>query len=603
MTVSEIIGRHGNNRENLLQILHDLQDSSGDNSLHRDVLEELAKTMDIPVADIAGTLSFYTTMFSIKPRGKHIIRLCDSPPCHIMGSENILATLQKKLGIKPGETTPDGNFTLEISGCLGICGVAPAMMIDDAVYGNLTREKISQAIDNLPGGNPISSSSDQATGSGTIQSPGKIVLDNCGVIDPENIEAYIARDGYSALRKALTEMKPQDVLDTVKDSGLRGRGGAGFPTGLKWGLCAPGKSKEKYVVCNANEGEPGAFKDRLIMEGDPHKVIEGMTICGYAIGGTRGFIYIRREYKLAIARLQKSIGDARQYGFLGKKILGSGFSFDIEIKIGTGAYVCGEESALIESMEGKRGLPRLTPPFSVRGGFRGKPTNVNNVETLANIPPITRNGAEWFKNLGAEGTPGTKVYTILGHVNRPGVIETPSGATLREIIYNYGGGIKVGKLHFVQLGGTAGDIVGEEMLDVPLDYASMLKVGHSPGSGAILIVNDSVDIRDFLDSCMQFLLRESCGNCNPCRNGLKIMKDITARLKAGKAFEEDIDGLEEISMILKSSAFCPLGQSPASPIMSAMRYFKDEIRKGIDTNAVRHDIRHTRRELTSLASA
>ena len=492
-------------------------------------------------------------------------------------------------------------------------GVIVAVQPEGIVYSNISIANVAEIVEEhlvkgrpckkfmLAGGESVLPSAGSATDSRNLQSLGRIVLDNCGVIDPENIDEYIARDGYFALGKAVTEMKPQDVLETVKGSGLRGRGGAGFPTGLKWGFCAPEKSREKYVICNADEGEPGTFKDRLIMEGDPHKVIEGMAICGYAIGGTCGFIYIRGEYKLSITRLQKAITDAREYGFLGKKIFGSKFSFDIEIKIGAGAYVCGEETALIESMEGKRGLPRLKPPFPAQCGFRGKPTNVNNVETLANIPPIIRNGADWFKKFGTAGTPGTKVYTVLGHINRPGLIEVPTGVTLREIIYGYGGGMKSGKFHFAQLGGTAGDIIGEEMLDVPLDYDSLLKVGHVLGSGAILIVNDSVDIKHFLNSCMKFFVHESCGNCNPCRNGLKIMKDITARLKGGKAFEEDIGGLEEISMILKASAFCPLGQSPAGPIMSALRYFRDEIMRGIDIKAVKPKTQHIQRKLVPLA--
>ncbi|HBC85566.1 MAG TPA: NADH-quinone oxidoreductase subunit NuoF [Lentisphaeria bacterium] len=491
-------------------------------------------------------------------------------------------------------------------------GVLVAVQPDNVVYANITVANVAEIVEEhfvkgrqckkfiLAGEKPVLPKAGE-TDSRKLQELGRIVLDNCGVIDPENIKEYIARDGYFALGKTVTELKPEEVIKVMKDSGLRGRGGAGFPTGLKWSFCAPVKSKEKYVICNADEGEPGTFKDRLIMEGDPHKVIEGMTICGYAIGGNKGFIYIRGEYKLSIQRLQKAISDAREYGFLGKKIFGSTFSFDIEIKIGAGAYVCGEETALIESMEGKRGLPRLKPPFPAQCGFRGKPTNVNNVETLANVPPIIRNGADWFKKFGTAGTPGTKVYTVLGHINRPGLIEVPTGVTLREVIYGYGGGMKSGKFHFAQLGGTAGDILGEEMLDVPLDYDAMQKNGHVLGSGAILIVNDSVDIKDFLYSCMKFFVHESCGNCNPCRNGLKIIKDITQRLKEKKGYEDDIDGMEEISMILKSSAFCPLGQSPAEPIMSALRYFKEEIKQGIDSKAVKPTIRHTQRDLITLA--
>ncbi len=489
-------------------------------------------------------------------------------------------------------------------------GVLVAVQPDNVVYANITVANVAEIVEEhfvkgrqckkfiLAGEKPSIPSGE--TDARKLQELGRIVLDNCGVINPEDIKEYIARDGYFALGTAVTEMKPEDVIKVVKDSGLRGRGGAGFPTGLKWSFCSPVKSKEKYVICNADEGEPGTFKDRLIMEGDPHKVVEGMAICGYAIGANMGFIYIRGEYKLSINRLQKAIDDARKLGFLGRKIFGSAFNFDIEIKIGAGAYVCGEETALIESMEGKRGLPRLKPPFPAQCGFRGKPTNVNNVETLANVPPIIRNGAAWFKKFGTPGTPGTKVYTVLGHINRPGLIEVPAGVTLREIIYGYGGGMKSGKFHFAQLGGTAGDILGEEMLDVPLDYDAMQKNGHVLGSGAILIVNDSVNMNDFLHSCMKFFVHESCGNCNPCRNGLKIMKDITGRLKENKAYDDDIDGLEEISMILKSAAFCPLGQSPAGPIMSSLRYFRNEISKGIDTKNTKPAVRHVQRDLTVL---
>lgn len=476
-------------------------------------------------------------------------------------------------------------------------GVLAAIMPEGVVYAGIKVSDVPEIVEEhfikgrkcqkfiLPDSDKIELPSQDDATPRKLQGEGRIVLDNCGKIDPESIDEYIAADGYVALGKAVTEMTPEQVIAEIKESGLRGRGGAGFPTGLKWSFCLPVKSKEKYVICNADEGEPGTFKDRLIMEGDPHKVIEGMAICGYAIGANQGFIYIRGEYKLSIQRIQKAIDDAKKYGLLGKKIFGSKFSFDIEIKIGAGAYVCGEETALIESMEGKRGIPRLKPPFPAQCGFRGKPTNVNNVETLANVAPIIRNGAAWFRRFGTEGTPGTKVYTILGHIARPGLIEVPAGVTLREIVFEYGGGMKNGNFKMAQLGGTAGDILGAEMLDVPLDYDSMQKVGHVLGSGAILILNETINIRNFLDACMRFFLHETCGNCNPCRNGIKILKDITARLRDGKGYPDDIEALEEVSMMLKASAFCPLGQSPAGPIMSALRYFRPEIEAGIDPAA------------------
>jgi NADH:ubiquinone oxidoreductase subunit F (NADH-binding) len=326
-----------------------------------------------------------------------------------------------------------------------------------------------------------------------------------------------------------------------------------------------------------------------------------MAICGYAIGASIGYVYIRGEYKLSIERMQLAIEQARDYGFLGENIFGSRFSFDLFIKIGAGAYVCGEETALIESMEGKRGRPRLKPPFPAQAGFKGKPTNVNNVETLANVAPIIRNGATWYHNFGTASTPGTKVYTILGHINRPGLIEVPAGVTLREIIDDYGGGMKEGSFHFAQLGGTAGDILGAEVLDVPMDYDAMAKVGHVLGSGAILIVNESIDIKCFLNSCVHFFMHESCGSCNPCRNGLKILSDITTRLKNNSAYKEDINAMEEIVMMLKVAAFCPLGQSPAMPIMSALRYFKEEIEAGVNPELTHPDMRRTNRTFESIA--
>ncbi len=476
-------------------------------------------------------------------------------------------------------------------------GVVVAVQPDGVVYGRLAPDDVPRIVEEhlvkgrpyveriLPGEKPPPPP--ESEDARHTQLHGRVVLDNCGRIDPDSIEEYIANDGYFALGQALTAMTPAQVIEEVKASGLRGRGGAGFPTGLKWSFCAPVKAREKYVICNADEGEPGTFKDRLIMEGDPHKVLEGMAICAYAIGATRGYVYIRGEYAISIERMQRAIDAARARGLLGRNIFGRGFHFDIEIRKGAGAYVCGEETALIESMEGKRGLPRLKPPFPAQSGFRGMPTNVNNVETLANVPAIIRRGAAWFKSLGTAGTPGTKVYTILGHINRPGLIEVPAGVTLREIIEEYGGGMQSGSFHMAQLGGTAGDILGREMLDVPLDYDALQKVGHSLGSGAILIMNESVNVRDFLHACLKFFHHESCGRCGPCRNGLHVLRDITGRLKDGKAYKDDPGLMQEVALALKSSAFCPLGQSPAAPIMSAWRYFKDDILSGVDSNAAR----------------
>ena len=489
-------------------------------------------------------------------------------------------------------------------------GVVAAIQPDGVVYGNLTPETVADIVEEhvvkgricgryvLPREYPppVPSSAD----SRQTQYAGRIVLDNCGRVDPESIEEYIANDGYFALGKALTGMTPAAVLEAVTDSGLRGRGGAGFPTGRKWSFCAQAQGDRKYVICNADEGEPGTFKDRLILEGDPHKVVEGMALCGYAIGATMGYVYIRGEYKLSIERIEKAIAAAREHGLLGDDLFGSGFSFDIEVKIGAGAYVCGEETALIESMEGKRGVPRLKPPFPATHGFLGKPTNVNNVETLATIPAIVRNGADWFRKFGTPGTPGTKVYTIIGHVNRPGLVEVAAGVTLREIIADYAGGMSSGEFKMAQLGGTAGEILGPEMLDVPMDYDAMAKVGHVLGSGAILVMNETVGVSDFLDSCMRFFRHESCGNCNPCRNGLKALTEITGRLKAGQGYAGDVNLMEELVMSLRTMAYCPLGQSPAGPVMSALRYFRAEVEAGIDLSLVRPTAGHTLLDLVEL---
>lgn len=491
-------------------------------------------------------------------------------------------------------------------------GVVAAVMPEGLVYGNLTPDRIPQLVEeHFVKGRPVADwllagehllPNPETTDSRGQQYHGRIVLDNCGRIDPDRIEEYIAHDGYFALGKALTEMSPEAVVEAVKASGLRGRGGAGFPTGLKWSFCACEQADIKYVICNADEGEPGTFKDRLIMEGDPHKVIEGMALCGYAIGASQGYVYIRGEYKLSIERIRNAIEAARQHGLLGQDIMGSGFDFDIVIKIGAGAYVCGEETALIESMEGKRGLPRVKPPFPAKAGFRGKPTNVNNVETLANIPFIIRNGAERFRGIGDPGTPGTKVYTVLGHISRAGLIEVPTSVTLRDILQDYAGGMHSGTFKMAQLGGTAGDLLDASMLDVPLNYDSLAKNGHSLGSGAILFMNESIKVSDFLHACMKFFAHESCGNCNPCRNGMAMLLALTARLKRGEGYPGDIALLEELVMGIKSIAFCPLGQSPAAPVMSALRYFRDEVSSGIDPDAIRPKPEHTVRNLMKLVS-
>ncbi|MBZ4650941.1 NADH-quinone oxidoreductase subunit NuoF [Thermosipho sp. (in: thermotogales)] len=410
----------------------------------------------------------------------------------------------------------------------------------------------------------------------------KIVTRNIGKIDPKNIDEYIANDGYFALTKALS-MKPEEIINEIKESGLRGRGGAGFPTGLKWEFAYKTDADQKYIVCNADEGEPGTYKDRLIMEGDPHSVIEAMIIAGYAVGATKGYIYIRGEYYGSIENIKKAINDAYEYGFLGENILNSGFNFDLSIRLGAGAYICGEETALLESIEGHAGRPRLKPPFPPQKGLFGKPTVINNVETLANVPQIILNGAEWFKQIGTENSPGTKVFCFAGNLNNRGIVELPMGVTVKELLI-YAGGISGGKLKMVQTGGIAGTFIDESKLDVPLDYDSFAKYGVSLGSGVILGVNDSHCVVDIAKNVMEFFRHESCGKCTPCREGTKIAVEILEKMSKFEATMDDLEHLIEISNVAKEAALCGLGQSFPVPLLSLIDNFKEEFEMHIIDN-------------------
>ena len=404
----------------------------------------------------------------------------------------------------------------------------------------------------------------------------RVALRNCGFINPEDITEYIARDGYTALAKVLT-MSQEAVIDEVKASGLRGRGGGGFPTGLKWEFAYKNKADQKYVVCNADEGDPGAFMDRSILEGDPSSIVEGMTICGYAIGATKGLVYIRAEYPLAVKRLEIAINSAREYGLLGEHILGSDFSFDIEIRFGAGAFVCGEETALIHSMEGKRGEPTTKPPFPAASGFWGKPTNVNNVETFANIPVIFLKGAKWFSQIGTEKSKGTKVFALAGKINNVGLIEVPMGTTLREVIYDIGGGIKNGKkFKAVQTGGPSGGCLTEKDLDTPIDFDNLLAKGSMMGSGGMIVMDEEDCMPAVAKFYLQFTGEESCGKCTPCRVGTKRLLEILEKIVAGKGTEADLEKLETLSNTIKDTALCGLGQTAPNPILSTLHIFKEE---------------------------
>ena len=411
----------------------------------------------------------------------------------------------------------------------------------------------------------------------TVKKQVRIALRNCGVINPENIDEYITRDGYLALASVLEKMDPDEVIQVIKESGIRGRGGAGFPTGLKWELAARQASEQKYVVCNADEGDPGAFMDRSILEGDPHSVLEAMAICGYSIGANRGYIYIRAEYPLAIERLKIAINQAYQTGVLGSNILGTGFEFHIELKYGAGAFVCGEETSLIRSMEGARGEPVLKPPFPAESGYLGKPTNVNNVETYASIPVIILKGSQWFSQIGTDSSKGTKVFALAGKINNVGLIEVPMGITLREVIYEIGGGIKNGKkFKAVQTGGPSGGCLTEKHLDIPIDYENLVACGSMMGSGGMIVMDEDDCMVSVAKFFLDFTVEESCGKCAPCRIGNKRLHELLERICKGEAELSDIDRLRNLSEVIKDTSLCGLGQSSPNPVISTLDNFYDE---------------------------
>lgn len=476
------------------------------------------------------------------------------------------------------------------TGCFGFCEKGPIVKImpDNTFYTQVKPEDATEIINEhiIKGRKVIRLLYEDPTKKehisdskhmGFYRKQIRIALRNCGFLDPENIDEYIARDGYTALAKCITEMTPLEVIGIIKNSGLRGRGGAGFPTGLKWEITSKSQADQKYVVCNADEGDPGAFMDRSILEGDPNSIIEAMAICGYSIGGTKGLVYIRAEYPLAIERLSKAIKQAREYGLLGENLFGSSFSFDIEIRYGAGAFVCGEETALIHSMEGMRGEPTLKPPFPSVRGYKGKPTNVNNVETFANVPVIINKGAEWFSSIGAEKSKGTKVFALAGKINNVGLIEVPMGITLREIIFEIGGGIKDGKkFKAVQTGGPSGGCLTEKHLDLPIDYENLASVGSMMGSGGMIVMDEDDCMVSVAKFYLEFTVEESCGKCTPCRVGNKRLHEILDKITKGKGTMEDLYKLKNLAQVIKDTALCGLGQTSPNPVLSTLANFWDE---------------------------
>ncbi len=462
-------------------------------------------------------------------------------------------------------------------GCMGLCVEGPLVYLpgEDVLYGKATPDDAPDIIKAV-GHKPVERlQSNTVVPFFTRQK--KIVLENCGAIDPEKIEDYLAVGGYMSLHKALTEMTPDEVRHEVRDSGLRGRGGAGYPTGLKWGTVRKAPGQPKYVVCNGDEGDPGAFMDRSVLEGDPHRVIEGMAIAAYAVGANQGFVYVRAEYPLAVERMQKAIRQAQRTELLGQNILGSQFSFNLEIRLGAGAFVCGEETALLSSVEGRRGNPRPRPPYPAEHGLWGCPTLINNVETFASIAPIIRNGADWYSAIGTEKSKGTKVFALAGRIKNTGLVEVPMGLTLREIIFDIGGGIPDGRqFKAVQTGGPSGGCIPAQFLDMPVDYESLAQVGSIMGSGGMIVMDDTSCMVDVAKFFMEFCRSESCGKCVPCRVGTVHMHDILCKISSGKATLTDLALLEELTDMVKATSLCGLGQSAPNPVLSALRYFRDE---------------------------
>ena len=515
----------------------------------------------------------------------HVL-VCGGTGCTSSHSNEIIEALESELKAKGLEN----EIKVIKTGCFGLCALGPIMIVypEGCFYSEVKVEDIPEIVEEhlLKGRMVKRLIYDETITQDEIKplnetnfykKQNRIALRNCGVIDPESIEEYIAMDGYQALAKCLTEMTPEEVIQVVKDSGLRGRGGGGFPTGLKWSFTAKNAADQKYVVCNADEGDPGAFMDRSVLEGDPHCIVEAMTICGYATGATEGYVYVRAEYPIAVNRLDKAIKDARENGLLGKNIFNSGFDFDLHIRLGAGAFVCGEETALMTSIEGNRGEPRPRPPYPAVKGLFGKPTTENNVETFANIPQIILNGAEFFSSMGTEKSAGTKVFALGGKINNTGLVEVPMGTTLREVIEDIGGGIPNGKkFKAAQTGGPSGGCIPASLMDTPIDYDNLTAIGCMMGSGGLIVMDEDNCMVDIAKFFLDFTVDESCGKCTPCRIGTKRMMEILEKITDGKATLADLDELEKLAYYIKENSLCGLGQTAPNPVLATLRFFKDE---------------------------
>lgn len=518
------------------------------------------------------------------------VLICGGTGCTSSGSAVLIDEFENRIQ----ENGLSDEVKIVRTGCFGLCALGPVVIVypDGTFYSRVQKEDVAEIVtEHLLKGRIVErlvySDVDESvkeeaahvslSDTTFYKSQKRVALRNCGVINPESIEEYIAMDGYAALGKALTEMTPEEVIKCVTDSGLRGRGGGGFPTGRKWSFTAANKADQKYVVCNADEGDPGAFMDRSVLEGDPHCIVEAMAICGYATGATEGYIYVRAEYPIAVARLKIAIEQAREYGLLGKNIFDSGFDFDLHVRLGAGAFVCGEETALMTSIEGNRGEPRPRPPYPAVKGLFGKPTTENNVETFANIPQIILKGAEWFASMGTEKSKGTKVFALGGKINNTGLVEVPMGTTLREVIEEIGGGIPHGKkFKAAQTGGPSGGCIPASLMDTPIDYDNLTAIGCMMGSGGLIVMDEDNCMVDIAKFFLNFTVDESCGKCTPCRVGTKRLLEILDKITSGKGTLEDIDKLEDLCYYIKNNSLCGLGQTAPNPVLATLKFFREE---------------------------
>ncbi len=544
-------------REALLPALHLAQSIYG--YLPEAVAAEIGRILHVPLADVNGVIEFYS-LFYKEPVGKKVIRICTDPVCCMAGSEGVMEAVTKKLGLRPGETSPDGQFTIEPSSCLGMCEHAPSMLVNETAIAKAHPSQVAYLVDGI-GKRPH----------GIIGGDVHWLTANCGKERPTTYLEYVDNGGYQGLKTAMAKT-PAEVIDEVKKSGLVGRGGAAFPTGIKWEGAARAEAEIKYVVCNADESEPGTFKDRVLLEEDPHRILEGTIIAGYAIGANKGYVYVRGEYPYASRVISKAIEEAYQHNILGKNVLGSAFNFDLELRIGAGAYICGEETALFESIEGKRGFPRLKPPFPTTHGLFGAPTVINNVETLCNIPTIIERGADAYRQLGTEKSPGSKLFCLSGDVVRPGLYEVPFGATLRHLIYDLAGGLPEGRsLQAILLGGAAGAFTTPDQLDIRMTFEDLRNAGLPLGSGVVLVIDDRHNLRHFLKTLARFFAHESCGKCYPCQLGTQRQYEILQRLSDGAFLPGDKERLLDVGWTMTDASICGLGQTAAMAVMSAIK--------------------------------